>query len=410
MKLRPERGEAGAGRRRLTRRILVMLLAVGIVFGAVFGFLWYRARAIQEFLATSAEAPAAVEATVAELEPWTPLIEAVGTLRAVRGVEVSTEAAGVIESVDFESGDTVEQGQVLVQFSADADRAQLEAARVAAELAQVAHRRAKEQFAVQAISRAALDEAAAELRSARAAVEEQQALLARKTIRAPFAGRLGIRQVNVGEYINPGEPIVTLQALDPIYVDFMLPQQQLARIAVGQPVAVATNVYPGREFEGEINAIAPLVDPATRNIAVQGTLGNPEAALLPGMFATLTVVTGEERPRLTLPQTAITFNPYGSTVFVLEPADGPDAANGPVYVARQRFVETGERRGNRIAIESGVKPGELVVTEGQIKLRNNALAVVTERPEPGGEPEPGALPEAAAGDDAGGTRRNEREE
>ena len=216
MTLRRRPDERRARRRPLAKRMVVMLIAVGLVFGAIFGFLWYRARAIEQFLAANREPPAAVAATVAQVEPWQPLIEAVGSLRAVRGVEVSTEVAGVVASVEFESGDSVEQGQVLVQLRADADRAQVEAARVAAELAQVAYRRAKDQVAVQAVSRAALDEAAAELKRARAQVEEQEALLARKTIRAPFAGRLGIRNVNVGEYLNPGDSIVTLQALDPI--------------------------------------------------------------------------------------------------------------------------------------------------------------------------------------------------
>jgi len=365
-------------RRRLARRMIVMLVAVALVFGAVFGFQHFRDRMIRQYLAANRAPPVAVAAERAGTSAWQPRLEAVGSLRAVNGIDVSTEVAGVVESIDFRNGDTVAAGDVLVQLNADPDRAQLEAARVAAELAEVAFRRAREQFTVQAISRAALDTAAAELKSSRAQVQQQEALLARKTIRAPFAGRLGISSVSLGQYVNPGQAIVTLQTVDPIYVDFALPQQQLARIALDQPLTVTTNVYPGRAFAGRITAIAPRVDPATRNLQLQGTLPNPEARLLPGMFASVSIRVGAEEPRLTLPQTAISYNPYGSTVYVLEPTPDRSPQGEPIYTARQRFVETGERRGNAVAILSGVGEGELVVTAGQLKLRNGAPAILAD--------------------------------
>ncbi|HEX7044601.1 MAG TPA: efflux RND transporter periplasmic adaptor subunit [Burkholderiales bacterium] len=378
MRLARRPPEERTRRRRLARRMIVMLIAVAFVFGAVFGFQYFRDQMIRRYLAANRAPPVAVAAERAGTAAWQPRLEAIGSLRAVNGIEVSTEVAGVIESINFRNGDTAAAGDVLVQLNADPDQAQLDAARVAAELAEVAFRRAKEQFAVQAISRAALDTAAAELKSSRAQVQQQEALLARKTIRAPFAGRLGISNVSIGQYVNPGQAIVTLQTIDPIYVDFTLPQQQLAQIALDQPLTVTTNVYPEHTFAGRITAIAPRVDPATRNLQLQGMLPNPKSELLPGMFASVSVQVGAEQPQLTLPQTAISYNPYGSTVYVLEPTPDRNPQGEPIYTARQRFVETGERRGNAVAILSGVSEGELVVTAGQLKLRNGAPAVLAD--------------------------------
>ena len=276
--------------------------------------------------------------------------------------------------------------KLLVQLNADSDVAQLRSLEAAADLALSVYERDKKQFEIQAISRAVLDADAADLKSKRAQVAQQAALVEKKSIRSPFAGRLGISTVNPGQYINPGDKIVTLQALESVYVDFYVPQQDLARISLGQRVLATTDTYPGRSFTGKITAIDPRVDPETRNFQAEATFPNPRHELLPGMYACVDVRAGAPERRITLPQTAISYNPYGDTVFVVGRGTGKNGK--PELIARQIIVTVGAKRGDQAAILKGVNEGDMVVTSGQIKLKNGSPVVINNKVQPSNEAAP----------------------
>ena len=365
----------------MAKRMIIMLLIVGVLFGGIFAFQAFKAHMIKKFFASNKAPPVTVTAMQAEFQPWQPHINAVGGLRGVRGVDLASEVPGIVQSLNFSSGDEVKAKQVLLQLNADADVAQLHALEAAADLASTIYERDKAQYAAQAISKATLDAASADLKSKRAQVAQQRALVEKKTITAPFAGRLGISTVNPGQYLNPGDKIVTLQSIDPVYVDFYLPQQQLSSIAIGQTVIVDTDAYPGQTFDGKISAISPKVDPNTRNVQVEATVSNPRHELLPGMFAKVHVDAGAPQQRLTLPQTAVTFNPYGESVYIVESGEkGPDGK--PILVARQSFVTVGDTRGDQIAILGGIKEGEMIVTSGQLKLKNGSTVIINNTVQP----------------------------
>ncbi len=371
---------------KMLRRLVVMLGGVGVIFGLIFGYKAWQAQMQKRAMAGQAP-PVTVSAMKAEYHPWQPQIRAVGSLRAVRGVDVTSEINGLVRSLHFASGDVVEAGRLLVQLNADADLAQLRALEAAAELANTVYERDKKQLAIQAVSQATVDADEADLKSKKALVAQQAALIEKKSIRAPFAGKLGITTVNPGQYINPGDKIVTLQTLDPIYIDFYLPQQEISRIAIGRKLTLAADSYAGQAFSGKVTALSPRVETDSRNIRVEATVANPRQQLLPGMYATVDVVAGEKQNYLTLPQTAVSFNPYGNTVFVVEDGGtGPDGK--PRLVAKQRFVTTGLTRGDQIAILDGIKEGETVVTGGQLKLRSGSAVIVDNRIPPGNEPAP----------------------
>src|SRR6266581_5822057 len=354
----------------MKKRMTIMLIAVGLLIGGLVGYNFFKGYMMQKYMGKGPQPPATVSAMKAEYQLWQPQLNAVGTLRAVRGVDVTTEVAGLVRSVEFRSGDEVKQGQVLAQLNADSDIAQLHALEAAAELAQTVYERDKAQFDAQAISKAQVDADAADLKSKRAQVAQQNALINKKTLRAPFGGKLGISTVNPGQYLNPADKLVTLQSIDPVFVDFYVPQQQLPQVAIAQKVTVVTDAYKGQVFEGKISAINPKVDTNTRNVQVEARVPNPKRLLLPGMFATVSVASGEEQRYLTLPQTAITYNPYGDTVFVIKPSDRKDDKGNPILTAQQVFVTQGPRRGDQVAIVKGVDPGAQVVTSGQVKLKN----------------------------------------
>jgi len=294
--------------------MILMLAVVGLVFGGIFGYKAFQARMIRQSMASMKPPAVTVTARKAEALSWRSELKAVGTLRAVKGVEVTSEVDGLVSRVHFRPGEEVKAGQALVQLTADADIAQLRSLEAAAELAQVVYDRDRKQAEVQAVSQATLDADAADLKGRRAQVAQQAAIVEKKTIRAPFAGRLGVSAVNPGQYIKAGDGIVTLQFLDTLYLDFFLPQQELARISPGQAIAATTDAYPGRSFGGRISTINPKVETDTRNVAVEATLPNPVRQLLPGMFASVSVRVGAEKDYLTLPQTAISYNSYGETV------------------------------------------------------------------------------------------------
>lgn len=372
----------------IAKRMIIMLVCVGLLLGALVGFNLFRAHMIRKFMASNAAPPATVSTIIASYQTWQPQLAAVGSLRAVRGVDVTAEVSGQVRAIAFNSGQDVKTGQVLVRLNDDSDRALLASLQAAADLAQTVYKRDAAQFAIQAIAKAQLDADAADLKSKRAQVDQQAALVEKKTIRAPFAGRVGITTVNPGQYINPGDAIVTLQAIDPIYADFFLPQRQLGQLQVGQTIAVDTDAYGNRTFDGKIRSINPRVDTATRNVQIEATVDNRQRMLLPGMYASVKIDAGSAQRYLTLPQTAIAYNPYGATVFVVKPGQQKNAQGKIMPVAQQVFVTPGPTRGDQVAILKGISEGTQVVTSGQLKLKNGTPLVIDNSVLPANSPNP----------------------
>jgi membrane fusion protein, multidrug efflux system len=370
----------------MIKRMLIMLAAVGVLFGGIFGFKAFVGTKIRESIAAQGIPPQTVSTAKAQFTEWQGEFQAVGTLRAVRGADIAPEVAGLITAIHFQSGQEVAEGAPLVQLNNESDVARLQSLMAAVELAEANYDRDQKQLAIQAVSQAVVDADAANLKSAKAQVAEQRALVAKKLVRAPFAGRLGIRAVDVGQYVNAGTKLVTLQALDPVYVDFYAPQKSLSRLAPGQKVMLKSDAFQGQQFPGEVSSIDPKVDTATRNVQVRATVRNPKRSLLPGMFATVVIASGGPQRFLTLPQTAVSYNPFGDTVFVVEESKGKDDKVG--LVAQQKFVTTGEARGDQVAILSGIKEGDTVVTAGQIKLRSGFPVTVNNSIQPTNEPAP----------------------
>jgi len=370
----------------MTKRMIIMLVAVGVLFGGLFGFKAFLGGVIKKSISAQGVPPQTVSTAKAQFTEWQGEFQAVGTLRAVRGADVAPELSGVITAIHFQSGQAVTAGAPLVQLNAESDLARLQSLAAAADLAQANYERDKKQLEFQAVSQAVVETDAATLKSARAQVAEQQALLNKKLVRAPFEGRLGIRAVDVGQYVNAGAKLVTLQALDPVYVDFYAPQKSLGKIALKQKIVLTTDAFQGQQFPGEVSSIDPKVDPATRNVQVRATVRNPKRTLLPGMFATVVLASGGPQRFLTLPQTAVSYNPYGDTVFVVEESKGKDEK--VALVAQQKFVTTGETRGDQVAILSGIKEGDTVVTAGQIKLRSGFPVIVNNSIQPTNDPAP----------------------
>ena len=358
----------------MIKRMVFMLAAVALVLGGVFGYQVFKGMMIKKFMAAMASPPQTVSASKVSYSDWQSKVEAIGSLRAVKGADLSLEVAGVVDTISFNSGDDVQEGALLLKLRADDDIAKLDSLQAVAQLSQITYDRDLKQFKINAVSQATLDTDAANLKNAKAQVAQQQAILDKKFLRAPFAGHIGIRSVDVGQYLGPGTAIVTLQALDPIYLDFFVPQQSVDRMKMKQSVTVHVDAFPDQTFTGEITAINPRVDAGSRNVQVRATLPNPDRRLLPGMYATVDIPTGAPQKLITLPQTAITFSPYGDTVYVVE-QDGRDA-NGPKLVARQTFVTTGATRGDQVAIVKGVKDGDMIVTAGQLKLHNGSVVLI----------------------------------
>jgi membrane fusion protein (multidrug efflux system) len=370
----------------MTKRMIIMLAVVGVLFGGLFGFKAFLGGVIRKSISSQGIPPQTVSTAKAQFAEWQGEFQAVGTLRAVRGADIAAEVPGVITAIQFQSGQEVQEGAPLVQLNNESDLARLQSLAAAAELAQANYERNRKQLEFQAVSQAVVDSDAATLKSARAQVAEQRALINKKLVSAPFAGRLGIRAVDVGQYVTAGAKLVTLQALDPMYVDFHAPQKSLGRIALRQKISLKTDAFPGQAFTGEVSSIDPKVDPATRNVQVRATVRNPKRSLLPGMFATVVIASGGPQRFLTLPQTAVSYNPYGDTVFVVEESKGKD--DKVTLVAQQKFVTIGESRGDQVAILSGLKEGDTVVTAGQIKLRSGFPVIVNNSIQPTNEPAP----------------------
>jgi membrane fusion protein, multidrug efflux system len=371
----------------MIKRMVIMLVAVAVVFGGIFGFQAFKAVMIKKFIAALSNPPQTISAATAATSEWQPKIEAIGSLRAVRGADLSLEVSGVVESISFNSGDDVQEGAVLLKLRTADDVARLESLKAMAELNEITLDRAQRLLKTQAVSQAQLDSDAANLKNAKAQVTQQQAIIDKKILRAPFAGHLGIRAVDLGQYLGAGTAIVTLQALDPIYVDFFVPQQSVDQVRLSQQVAVKVDAYKDQTFTGEISAVNPKVDISNRNVQIRAMLKNPDHKLLPGMYATVDIAIGSPATYVTLPQTAITYNPYGDTVYVVE-SKGNNAEGRPQLVARQTFVTIGPTRGDQVAILRGVEEGDTIVTAGQIKLHNGSVVMIDNSVTPTAEAAP----------------------
>ena len=385
----------------MKKRMVIMLIVLVLLFGGIFGFEAFKNVMIKNFIAKTSNPPQTVSTIKAVEKPWRQTLEAVASLRAHSGADLSPQVAGIVDSIHFKSGQDVKKGQLLISLNAQADLAKLDALKAAQHIASVTYDRDQRQYKAQAISQQVVDSDAANLKQAQANVAQQQALVDYKSIRAPFSGRLGIRQVDIGQYLNPGTTIVTLQSLDPIYADFYQPQQTLEQIKVGQKVVAKTDVLPGETFDGDIVAISPKVDTGTLNVQIRAALKNPDRKLLTGMYATVDVITGAPHTDITLPQTAITYNPYGDTVYLVVPANGEKSEqdngekgekdgqdNGGKLTAKQQFVTVGDTRGDQIQILKGVNVGQTVVTAGQIKLHNGSPIEINNQIQPSDDTNP----------------------
>jgi membrane fusion protein (multidrug efflux system) len=377
----------------MTKRMIIMLIVAGVVFGGVFGFIAFRNHMIAKFMAARGIPTETVATAVAGYDQWQPHQEGVGSLRAVNGADLSAQVVGTVSALHFDSGADVKAGTLLVELSAADDIAKLQSLKATAALAQITLDRDLRQLKVQGVSQQTVDSDQQNLKSDLAQVAQQQATVDYKSIRAPFDGRLGIRQVDIGQYISPGTVLVTIQALDPIFVDFYLPQQSVAQIKVGQVIKAKIDAFPGRDFAGVISAINPKVDAATRNVQIRATIKNPDHLLLPGMYASVSVDTGQAERLVTLPQTAINYTSYGSSVFIVEKKapdndKGKDAQGQPKFSVREVAVTTGATRGDQVSILSGVKDGDTVVVAGLIKLHNGTPIAIDNSILPKSDPNP----------------------
>ena len=359
----------------MKKRLVIVVLGLLIVGGILAGTKFLQIRRMTAAGQQAAPPPATVNAAEAKTDSWLTQLTAVGSLKAVQGVTVAAELPGKVVKIAFESGETVREGDLLVQQDVSSEQAQLPGAEAEVTLAASNLRRARQLFAEKFISRAEYDAAIAAHRQAVAAAENIRSVIAKKTVRAPFAGRLGIRQVDLGQALAEGGPVVSLQTLAPIYVDFYLPQQQLPHLEPGLDVRVTSDALPGEAEAGTISAVNPEVDPATRNIRVRATLANHRQRLRPGMFATVAVVLPGRREVVAIPATAVLYAPYGNSVFVIE------AGESGLRV-RQQFVHLGAKRGDFVAVDEGLQAGQRVVSTGVFKLRNGQAVVVDDSVEP----------------------------
>ncbi len=347
-----------------------LVALVGLLAGVKGGQIAAMMRAGKSF----APPPESVSSAKVRAEEWQSSRAAIGTLVAVRAVTVGAELPGTVREVDFESGAAVKRGQVLIRLDTSTEQAQLEASEAEATLARINLDRARSLRQAGSNTPADLDAAEARAKQAEAAVASLRATIAKKTIRAPFDGRVAIRQVELGQVVSPGTLIASLQSVHPIHADFWLPQQALADLRPGQRARLRTDIFPGASWEGQVTTVNPEVDVATRNVRVRATFANPDGRLRPGIFGNVEVLAPEKRPVLVIPATAVIYAPYGDSVFALE--ERKDAAGKATLVAHQRFVRLGERRGDLVAVASGLSAGETVVGSGAFKLRNGAAVVV----------------------------------
>ncbi|MGM0563095.1 MAG: efflux RND transporter periplasmic adaptor subunit [Pseudomonadota bacterium] len=374
----------------MNKRMMIMLGGCVVLFGGIFGYKAFVGHMMTQYFNNMPQQAITVNAREAVKDNWALSLDAVGSVHAINGVEVTTQMAGSVDNIHFNSGDRVKRGETLVSLDSRTDRAQLQSMEAAARLAQQEYERNKKLYERGSISESNLERVVSERDQAVANAEAQRELVKQKTIRAPFAGELGLRQINLGQYLTPGSPIVTLQQLDPIYINFSLPEQNLNEIAQGLKARATMGAWPGEQFEGEITAMEPGVDSQTRNFNIQATFDNKDLKLRPGMFAQVSIQLPESEDVVVVPRTAIKFSPYGNSVFIIseKKVEGEEGEEKTQLIVTNRFVKTGRERGDLVAVTEGLEPGERVATSGLLKLRNDAVVTIDEDNEPGADPTP----------------------
>jgi membrane fusion protein, multidrug efflux system len=370
------------------RAVLIAILLLVAIIGTL---AYFKVTQIMGFMAMAKagmfkQPPIAVTTTIAGQSEWQPTLDTIGSVTAINGVTVSTDLAGIVDKIAFTSGTEVKAGDLLVHLNTDQEQAQLEQAKAQLVLAQLTLNRDRDLLAKRTIAQQDYDTAQATYGQMEATVDQYKALIARKTLRAPFDGMVGIRSVNLGQYLNTGDAVVTLQSFDPIFVNFTLPQQDLSKLACGQVVDVRLDAYGDRVFPGKITAINSLVDQATRNVQVQATLPNAEHKLRPGMFAKVSVVMPERESVIALPVSSVHYAPYGDSVFIV--GDDKDEDGKPIKSVKEQFVKLGTARGDLISVTSGVKPGDEVVTSGVFRLKSGAAILINNKVQPDSEASP----------------------
>lgn len=347
---------------RTASRFLIVIILLGVVLGGIFGYKFYQFGKMEEQF-SKPQPPAKISAVMAEAERWTPALKAVGSVEAINGIEVANEVPGVVEEINFDSGDTVSKGDILIRLDAAIDEAALRTRRAEAQLARQEFKRVSDLLPKRAVSQSQYDEAKANFDAAQARVNEAEAQLSKKVIRAPFDGKLGLRLVDQGEYIATGTPIVEINMLDPIYVDFTLSEKDLPMVDRGYEVVATVASVPDQTFSGEVSAINTSVNPQTRTIRIRATLANSENLLRPGMFATVRTRQPEQKEVVTIPRTAVSYNTYGD--FVLVVTNNDDGTQ----VVKRRTVVTGDTRDSKVSVLKGLEAGEQIVSKGLLRLR-----------------------------------------
>jgi membrane fusion protein (multidrug efflux system) len=380
-----------APKKRRPPYIRAILIAIVLLVAIIATLGYFKVTQIMGFMAMAKagmfkQPPTAVTTTIASQSEWQPTLDTIGSVTAINGVTVSTDLAGIVDKIAFTSGTVVKAGDLLVHLNTDQEQAQLEQAQAQLTLAQLTLNRDRDLLAKRTISQQDYDTAEATHGQMQATVDQYKALIARKTLRAPFDGMVGIRSVNLGQYLNTGDAVVTLQSFDPIYVNFTLPQQDLSKLACGQEVNVRLDAYGDRVFTGKITAINSLVDQATRNVQVQATLPNREQKLRPGMFAKVSVILPEHEKVIALPVSSVHYAPYGDSVFLV--TDDKDENGKPIKSVKEQFVKLGSARGDLVSVTSGVKLGDEVVTSGVFRLRSGAPVLINNKVQPDSEASP----------------------
>ncbi|WP_159660698.1 efflux RND transporter periplasmic adaptor subunit [Alcanivorax xiamenensis] len=381
----------------MTKRMVIMLVCVGVLFGAIFGWKAFINHMMTGFFDNMPMPVANVSTAEATRDEWALSLEAVGTVEAVNGVDVTSQVGGEVAAIEFTSGDQVKKGDLLVRLESRADQAQLKALEATAQLARQEYDRYQRLFKQGSISQSELDNRRAQRDQSVAQADAQRQQLSYKTIRAPFDGVLGIRRVDIGQYLQPGTPVVSLAQLDPIFVNFALPEQTLSKIGTGLTARASLDAYPDDTFEGTITAIEPGVNETTRNVTIQASFDNADQRMRPGMFANVTIQLPQSEPVVVIPRTAVAYAPYGNAVFVIQDAPAKEgeqaeqqSEDGAGKIVRKRFVKLGRQRGDLVVVESGLEPGEIVATSGLLKLRNDAPVAIENDVQPSAEatPEP----------------------